>query len=213
MKSLKQIPDGLQLPIFDRFVSGRPNSWAGMSISWRKNASDIQPVFIDSFSSGRSDEPGVVVLFGASYDLLDGEFDGESLGEGHFLEFFVFLKHTSRDWAHFRLVQGAGVVFSSGSERNDYLPIDGMRVEDVAFVEKPPRWNSPSSAIWPTKDGVPMVFVGQVTFPKKRAGAECLTSNCTVYLFMTSASGVSVFKLVEQRLNVQTAEDHYASEG
>jgi hypothetical protein len=197
MKSLTPIPKDLQLPSFEEYVTHRPNSWAGMSISWLKNERQIEPVFLDRFICAGPDESSSVLFLGAKYELLDGLFDGEPLGVGHFLEFFVFRKQPSGNWIVERLVQKSGAVFSSVSERNDYLP---------------PRWNSQSTAIWPIHDGTPMVFVGQVTFPDDQATAELLTSDSTAYLFKSQKSDASTFKLVEQRLNAQTADEHYALE-
>jgi hypothetical protein len=57
-----------------------------------------------------------------------------------------------------------------------------------------------------------MCFVGQVALPETKLTRALFTWGMNVYLFWKLVNGQDCFKLVEQGVGSQSAEDHYATE-
>jgi hypothetical protein len=75
-----------------------------------------------------------------------------------------------------------------------------------------PKWKW-SDALWPTRAGQLMTFIGQVNLPRNKVTEEYLTYNQTVFLFGSHDSDADVFAITEQSTNFHSAEDHYRDEG
>ena len=57
-----------------------------------------------------------------------------------------------------------------------------------------------------------MRFVGQIDLPENAVTRKFLTWDDSVFVFWQSLGGGSVYKITEQSISAQTAEEHYAME-
>lgn len=175
-----------------------------MHVVW-PSAEDPTPVFVQSLDLGEGES---AYIFRTRYDLAGALFDGESLGEGHVIEYFVVTGHPDT-WRCTRLMQHEDIVYSQPLEPIGHLP--AVEVDAAAnSVGKPPRWSSRSAAIWPTDAGEPMLFVGQVAARANEVTAAPSTRG-TLYVFR-SRQREDRFALVDQDTSEQSAEEHYAIE-
>jgi hypothetical protein len=210
LQAVHDIPPGADLPPMQNLVSDRPASWQGLPIKWTSTNSPV-PVFIERFRVPKGGADDAVFLLGARYSLLEALVGGESLGDGHFVEYFVATKHSDRAWAVHRLLQRQSVTFSETEEREDYFP--ALEIDDPRALSlgPPPDWEE-TEAIWPTCTGAPMQFVGQIDLPETTVTRELLTWGVALYLFWSQSNRDDCFKLVEQETDAQTVEEHYKSE-
>jgi hypothetical protein len=175
-----------------------------MQVVW-SSAEDPAPVFVESFELGEGES---AYLFVTRYDIAGALFDGDSLGDGHVIEYFVVTGRPGA-WRCTRLMQHEDVVYSLPLEPIGHVP--AVKVDAAACsVGKPPRWSSRSAAIWPTDAGEPMLFVGQVAGRENEATAAP-SAGGTLYLFR-SPQREARFALVDQDTSEQSAEEHYAVE-
>jgi len=134
-----------------------------MEVVW-SSAEDPAPVFVGSFELGEGES---AYLFVTRYDIAGALFDGDSLGDGHVIEYFVVTGRPGT-WRCTRLMQHEDVVYSQPLEPIGHVP--AAQVDATASsAGKPPRWSSRSAAIWPTDAGEPMLFVGQVAARENEA--------------------------------------------
>lgn len=175
-----------------------------MQVVW-SSAEDPAPVFVQSFQLG---EGGTAWVFEERYEIAGALFDGDSLGDGHVIEYFVVTGGPAT-WRCTRLMQHEDVVYSAPLEPIGHVPANQVDAADRSISERP-RWNSRTAAIWPTYAGDPMQFVGQVAQPANDATATPL-AGATLYLFR-SHHGEDRFALVNQDTSEQSAEEHYAIE-
>ena len=209
MYSIKDLPPGIELPPIEDFVCSRPTSWLGSPIEWRTNTAPV-PVFVQQFAAWCSDAPVEMFLFGARYDLSEVELAGATLGEGHFVEHIVASRREKTEWRVCRLLQHTSLTFSDRAEKGDYLPARDVSNPVALSAARPPKWDI-SEAIWPTIDGKPMLFIGQVDLPETQITREHLTWNVSVYLFWSHIDDTDRFKVVEQA-HGQSAADFYATQ-
>ena len=197
------------MPPIDELVVGRPSSWVGMTIKWSSTSNPI-PVFLDSFVTPQAAAADRVFLFGARYDLAEALVGGESLAPGYFVEFFV-IRRGSNTWNLHRLLQRKSVTFSATDETLDYLDARSVNDPNKVSVNRAPHWKV-SDAVWPTNRGVPMMFLGQVAPPETTLTRSLFMWGSDVFLFWDGRSGLDVFKLVQQDIGAQTADEHYDAE-
>jgi hypothetical protein len=198
----------ITLPPITDLVSGRPTRWLGLPVVWQVSHEPV-PVYIGRWSLPDKRD---VFLFGARYDLAEAEVGGQSLAPGHFVEFFAVTGGGDR-WETTRLLNRLSVTFSATDEQGDYVPATALSDPVSRSVTEPPHWAHRSEAQWPTSDGTPMTFVGQVQLPRTPITETRLTWDATFYLFWSrSDAGPDTFKLVQQDPLAQSAEDHYADE-
>ena len=211
VESVYPVEPGLELPPATDLVRGRPSRWLGLPVVW-SNSADPIPVYIQRFSVPPGAGTQDAFLFGARYDLAEAEVGGESFAPGHFVEYFVVTSVGSR-WEAKRLLHRGSVTYSESEEQGDFVAageVDDPRARSLA---EPPRWAHPSEAVWPTANGVPMNFIGQVHLPRTPLTETKLTWDTTLYVFwLQSDGGRDVFKIVHQDPSAQSAEDHYADE-
>ena len=202
------MPEATQPPI-DGLIDGRPTRWIGLPVTWLNELAP-NPVFLASFEccdAPASEESLPVHLYAAAYDLTEARVGGDTLGPGYFTEYFVVEQVSSATRRAHRLVQQRSITFSPLDEPDDFLP--ARQVDQTALsVEQTPRWK-PEEAVWPTHDGSPMLFIGQVRLRETKSPEDWLRTGVVAYLFW---DGVDVYKIVEQDLDEQSAAEHYAEE-
>jgi hypothetical protein len=175
-----------------------------MQVVW-PSAEDPAPAFVASFELGEGESAHI---FGTRYDIAGALFEGDPLGDGHVIEYFVVTGRPST-WQCRRLMQHEDVVYSQPRDPIGHVPAAQVDAA-VNSVRNPPRWTSRSSAIWPTDAGEPMLFLGQVATRENEATAAACTSG-TLYLFR-SHQPEDRFTLVDQETSEQSVEEHYAVE-
>jgi hypothetical protein len=195
------------LPPIRELIGSRPARWQGETIEW-KSAGVPDAVFLRRF---RPVDGAEVFLFGARYELTDFLLDGEPQGDGHFVEYIVVARSESGPWTVHRLLQQRSVTFSEVDEVDDSVTAKKVTASKFLAGDLPPRWESPSEAEWPTHDGKPMMFLGQLSVPDSEATRTKFTWKTTVYLFRDGESR-PLFKAMIQQRGEQSAENHYESE-
>lgn len=176
-----------------------------MEVAWR---TDRRPelVYVNRFRVPRYPD---VHLLGARYELDDALIGGDSLGEGHFVEYFVAVQR-SEGYSLQRLLQTRSVTYSDGDEKGDYLPAAAVSDQARLSLHAAPDWKA-SEAVWPTIGNDPMLFVGQIDLSETEITRRFLTWDVSVFLFM-SRHEPARFKVVEQH-GFQAADEHYRNEG
>jgi hypothetical protein len=208
MYFIKSLPPGVEIPPIEDFVCSRPTSWQGLPVKWLTNTATM-PVFVHQFAVWCSGTWIEALLFGARYDLREAEVAGASLGGGHFVEYIVASRREKSEWRFCHLLQHASPTFSDGSQKGDYVHARDVSDPGSLSAARLPQWRT-SEAIWPTIDGKPMMFIGQVELPDTPITREHLTWNASLYLFWARIADVDRFKVVEQTFG-QSAEDFYAT--
>jgi hypothetical protein len=213
VQNLSHPPEGVALPPLEDILDGPPTSWLGRPVEWL-NVPKIEPLFLRAFDLRPiSERTHLAFLFGARYNLEDALVDGESYGDGFFVEYFVVDK-PSGEWTLHRLLQRGSVAYTESDESRadpQYLPACEIKDPAVHSLRRPPAWKA-SAASWPTHRGLPMQFIGQMTLPKTELTSSLFTWGDTAYLFVAVGDGRLVYKLFEQETHGQTAEEHYALE-
>jgi hypothetical protein len=208
LDSVFPLTDPSELPAVTELIRGRPPRWIGLPVDWSE-AGDPEPVFVSRFSGTKDDHH--IFLFGTRYDLADALVGGQSLAPGYFVEYFVIDSRSPQE-LH-RLTQSGGITYSETEEKGDYIPARELADVSTLSLAEPPRWAHRSEAHWPTANGRPMLFVGQVALPENPTTVEKLTWNETLHLFCLAESDTHrTFKIVAQDPAAQSAEDHYADE-
>ena len=185
--------------------------WQGMRIEWSSTSAPV-PVFLGKLPAANAEGSGELYIFGARYELSDALIDGQSLGPGYFVEYAVVWEKSPGEWTARRLLQHQSVTFSEADEPRDYVAAKCVTDRKALCPNGPPRWKD-SEAVWPTCDKKPMTFRGQLALPDTKVARDFFTWGVNIYLFAAQRSGSSVFKIVGQEAEFQTAEEHYASEG
>ena len=179
-----------------------------MDVEWTSNEGAV-PVHLAHFRFARHDDSVDCHLFGARYSLAEAVVGGDSVGSGYFIE-YVVAEQSESAWTLHRLVQRASVTYSEREEQADYIPATDIRNPAELSVQQPPVWKA-EDAIWPKCAGMPMTFLGQINLPETEMTRELLTWGLDVYLFVGMTDGLH-FKVVEQDVTEQTAEEHYEEE-
>lgn len=102
------------------------------------------------------------------------------------------------------------VTYSEREEEGDYIPATEIGDPAALSVDQPPAWKA-EEAVWPTSEGIPMTFMGQANLPETEITRALLTWGLDVYLFVGTTDELR-FKIVEQDITAQTAEEHYKQE-
>jgi hypothetical protein len=155
MYSISNIPNGAEIPPVGTLLKGRPTSWQGLPIKWSSSADPV-PVYLTSFPKSSEPTTAKVFLFGARYDLAEALLDDESLGKGHFIEYFVMWRRPDGGWNLHRLLQHHSVTFSDGSDDDtkDYVPARTISSPSRLALDRLPDWESEGDAVWPTNHTV-----------------------------------------------------------
>jgi hypothetical protein len=196
------------VPPIEGLIPDRPVSWQGMDVAWASEAKPV-PVYLGRFPVRRSRGLDDVHLLGARYELTEAVVGGDAFGDGYFLEYFVAEQTTGR-WSLHRLLQSVSVTYSEGDEEADYMPAVDVRDPRAFALADPPKWKV-SAAVWPTSDGKPMTFLGQVELPDTELTRRLLTWETALFLFASGDMELQ-FKVVEQDTTAQSAEEHYRQE-
>ncbi len=198
------------MPPVDSLISARPASWQGMRIEWSSSAAPV-PVFLGKLPAANAEGGGELYIFGARYELSDALIDGQLLGPGYFVEYFVVWEKSPGEWDVQRLLQHRSVTYSEIDEPRDYVAAESVTDQEALCLNDMPRWKG-SEAEWPTCDKRPMLFHGQLALPDTKVARDLFTWGVNIYLFSAQRGGSRLFKIVEQETDLQTAEEHYASE-
>lgn len=197
MKSLLEDVPAATLARLENGMGPPPSVWAGFPVDWAGAASP-EPVLIERFAYG-SDR--IVNLVGRRFDLDPPVLvDGRPFGGGHFLEYWAFPERNGKLLDGQRLLQGASVTFSGSDEPGDYV------TGNPALLTPSPIWRDSASVMWPTEDGEPMFFVGQVDLVEGSPAQRLLTWNVTLYVFAAETESGDRFKLVQQELDAGQVE-------
>lgn len=196
------------VPPIEGLIPDRPVSWQGMDVAWASDAKPV-PVYLGRFPVRHSRGLDEVHLMGARYELTEALVGGDALGDGYFLEYFV-AEQTTGHWSLHRLQQSVSVTYSECDEEADYVPAVDVHDPSAFALAEPPKWNV-SSAVWPTSDGTPMMFLGQLELPDSELTRRLLTWETALFLFASGDRELQ-FKLVEQDTTAQSAEEHYRHE-
>jgi hypothetical protein len=211
--SVFALPDGFVLPPVDELITDRPATLYGLLLEWTRH-SKPDPVFIRAFALPTEAEAPQVYLFGARHPNRDCLIDGESWAdEGFFIEYFAVDASAYGGWSVHRLRQrGHSVLYSDRDEsEQDYVPAKKIKDPNALSIKNPPAWKL-WAADWPTCDGHPMLFLGQVTPPENQVTRERLSWVHTIYLFGAVTPDGMRYKITEQDRGAQTAEEHYELE-
>lgn len=181
-----------------------------MRIEWSSKAAPV-PVLLGKLPAHDTEDGGELYIFGIRYELSAALIDGESLSAGHFVEYVVVWRNSAGDWVRHRLLQHESVTFSEVGERDDYVAAKVVVDRKMLCPHGPPDWKD-NEAVWPTCDEKPMTFHGQLSLPDSKAARDLFTWGFSIYLFSAKHSDSIVFKIVEQEIDFQTANEHYASE-
>jgi hypothetical protein len=211
--SVFDLADDLVLPPANELITDRPSTLIGLPIEWTRSSKPV-PVFISSFDLAPGVDGEKVYLFGARQPMRDCVVDGESWGvDGFFMEYYAIDANPGGGWNVHRLRQrGHSVVYADRDEdEEDCVQAKTIADPIVLSIRKPPAWKL-WAAEWPTCDGKPMRFVGQVKPPKNEVTEELLEWVSTLYLFCAQSAEGTRYKLVKQDRGAQTAEEHYELE-
>jgi hypothetical protein len=181
-----------------------------MRIEWSSKADPV-PVFLGKLPASDAQGCSGLYIFGARYELSDALIDGQSLGLGYFVEYFVIWEKSVGEWAVHRLLQHQSVTFSEVDEPRDYVAAKVVADRKALCPNGLPRWKD-SEAVWPTCDKKPMTFHGQLALPDTKVARDLFTWGLSIYLFSAQRHGSIFFKIVGQEADFQTAEEHYVSE-
>jgi hypothetical protein len=181
-----------------------------MQIEWFSRAAPVPVVLGKVPASDAAGERGLYI-FGARYELSDALIDGQSLGPGYFVEYFVIWEESVGEWAVHRLLQRQGVIFSEVDESSDYVAAKAVADRKALCPNGPPRWKD-SEAVWPTCDKIPMTFHRRLALPDTKVARDLFTWGLSIYVFSAQGGGSILFRIVGQETDFQTAEEHYASE-
>jgi hypothetical protein len=211
--SVFELPDDAVLPPVDQLITERPTTWLGFALEWIRQSRPV-PVFIRKFALPPEAEAREVFLFGARHPMADFLIDGESWGDdGHFIEYFAIDQSANGRWNVHRLRQrGHSVLYSDRDEsEQDCVPAKQIADPIELSLDEPPAWKL-WVADWPTFDGKPMLFLGQVKPPENDVTRELFTWISTAYLFCAVTPDGMRYKISEQDRGAQTAEEHYELE-
>lgn len=213
--SVFDLPDDFVLPPADELIRDRPTTWFGFPVEWLTSSSPV-PVFMQKFGLAPDVGSTAVYLFAARLPVAEALFDGEAWADDGFLiEYFAIDKNPDGDWTAHRLRQrGHSVVHADRNEgQTDCVPAKAIDDPITLSIHEPPAWKL-WVADWPTCDGKPMRFVGQVKPPDNDVTRSLLVSpwDVTIYLFCAPSDGGTRYKLVTQDRGAQTAEEHYELE-
>ncbi len=102
-----------------------------------------------------------------------------------------------------------GIVFGDGSEALDWIPVRKRGKGRLRSIGSDPRWVDPTNANWPTCEGEPAVFVGDVDVPPD----DDRLGGFRVYMFLGQKNGDRVVpKVLIEDTSQQTADEHYRLE-
>jgi len=211
--SVFELPEGLALPPVDELITDRPTTYLGLPVDWTRRSKPV-PVFIRSFALPPEAGATQVYLFGTRHPIGDCLVGGESWGDdGHFIEYFAIDENTDGGWNVHRLRQRGHSVLYSDRNENDQDYVAAKEIDDPIglSLDKPPAWKL-WVAEWPTCEGKPMLFLGQVKPPENDVTRELLNWITTIYLFCAVTSKEMRYKIAEQDRGAQTAEEHYELE-
>lgn len=207
-------PDWLGFPeIWPEFAPS-PTKWSGMTLTWDDGRVLPPPVFIGQLTVPPRDESPVQqhqFVFGYRVDLAHALRDGKPLPDvyldGFFPEYAV-VEYPAGN-VHW-LRQRNSVTYSSTSEADDFLPAADLPDLSKLCINITPSWKT-SEANWPTHEGEPMFFVGQLDLPKNAVTQQFLTWNHSTHLFWAPSAPGSVFKITSQDAKSQTAKESITS--
>ena len=205
------LPD--DLPPIEDLIGAPPTSWLGRPVEWL-TPPVTEPVFLRTFDIPRPDRmTDRILLFGARYPLADAIVDGESYGDGFFVEYFV-AEDFAGNWVIHRLLQRGSVAYTEGDESREhpqYVPAREVGDPTAFALNAAPQWKA-SEASWPTYEGTPMQFIGQMALTKTEVTSNFFTWGDSFYLFYAESEHARAYKIFEQETHGQTAEEHYELE-
>ena len=187
-----------------------PEKHSIYTLKWPKDL-EVPPVFLGQFgllSGEDSLAPCYVYVFGFRLNFDQADYSDFPVPHSYFVEYAVVeLPSEKTHW----LSQRESTTYSSLDEKKDYIAAAEVNRADELSLGPRPRWKE-SEAWWPTFQGTPMSFVGQIALPENAVTRKFLTWDESIFLFWRPTGTGHVFKITEQNIRWQTAEEHYAME-
>lgn len=208
MKTMRALDSTSTKPPWSSIPTSRPTRWSGRSIEWLSDKPPI-PVILGAFSA--TEVGGEIFVLGARYALTEARIEGRSYDQGFFVEYFVVNETLPGEWKTRRLLQRGGLTYAQSDDCQGFVAARAIQDPGVQSSFDPPRWKA-SAAIWPTHNGQPMRFLGQLALTDSAVARTLFTWGVNAYLFTAQADNDLQFQIFEQEANQQTAEEHYADE-
>lgn len=206
---MKQLDASSTRPPFSVLPTTKPVRWIIYDLEWLDDDPPV-PVLLGTLPN--ADGSSELLLLGARYELSRALFNGTPSGHsGHFVEYFVAEEKVPESWKVHRLLQAGSVTYSDSDQNGDYVPARAVKDAAARSIGAVPRWKA-SEAQWPTFEGEPMTFHGQLSLPSSATARTLFTYGVNVYLFSAGQDETRLFKIVDQQSKFQTAEEHYAEE-
>lgn len=202
MQSLVKIPKDIESPPPALLVAERPARWQGLDVTWTSH--DPVSATLIGVEKACPTVDGPVYLLGRRYDTEEALVDGESMGDGFFME-YVVLVQLPAGWQSYRLIQQESVTYTDRDEEDDCVPAAKLK-------KTGPKWQSKREAYWPTLGGDPMDFVATFEILDTPVARASLGWNVNVHLFVAKDGEGPCFKVVEERRGEQSADAHYDRE-
>ena len=202
MQSLVKIPKDIESPPPALLTAERPARWQGLDVTWT-NHDPVAATLIGLVSECPAVD-GRVYLLGRRYDTEEALVDGESMGDGFFMEYVVLLRRPAA-WQSHRLIQQESVTYTDRDEEDDCVSVSKVK-------KSGPKWLNKREAAWPTLGGKPMEFVATFEILDTPIARASLGWNLNVHLFVAQDDEGACFKVLEERRGEQSADAHYDSE-
>lgn len=197
-------------PPFAALPATRPQRWLGMTLEWESTA--IPTTVLLAFLPGEAAAERLCLL-GRRYALAEARCDGDTSSSGSFVEFFVVEERNGIIGHTQRLLQQTNVTFVDefGEEEEDAVVATSVKNASSLWLASPPSWKV-SGAMWPTYNGLPMRFIGQVALDESDVARSHFSWGFDVFLFDAWRANRRIYKIVQQQRDLQTAEEHYRDE-
>lgn len=188
-----------------------PRRYDIYTISWPSKL-HVPPVFLGQFGFSSSEDrsrPRDAYVFGVRLDFDRAEFTDFPVPNSYFVQYAVveFPSGTT----HWLMQLKDNAAYASLYEKIDCIGATEIKRADELSLGARPRWKQ-SEAEWATYQGKPMKFVGQIDLPENIVTRKFFTWDVSIFLFHQSSGPGQVFKITEQSITWQTAEEHYAME-
>ena len=185
--------------------------WKDYTIRWPKGL-EVPPVFLGQFRIPPGEDspaPRDVYVFGFRLEFDRADFSDFPVPDSYFVEYAVMeFPSKKTHWLSQRMYN---TTYSSLFEKKDCMPANEVKQVAKLSLGRRPLWKK-SEAEWATYQGEPMRFVGQIDLPENDVTRKFFTWDVSTFLFHQRCGTDHVFKITEQSISWQTAEEHYAME-
>ena len=114
--------------------------------------------------------------------------------------------------AHHLTQHGRSVFHTAPDDASTSAAVDMLKKEEMPCAGRRPRWKA-GEASWPTSDGKPSLFLGQLYISETPTTKERFSWGEAVFVFASRTEGGLQLQIYSEDMTAQTAEDHYRIEG